>query len=75
MWCLAVFFVGVAGVVEWSHPKQALNIQGVTSRALDLRLEVPTSIEDPEATMKLIHVTTLALHAPREVGRQPQPGD
>ena len=23
--CLAVFFIGVAGVVEWSHPKQALN--------------------------------------------------
>ena len=44
-------------------------------RAPNLRLEVPTSIEDPEATMKLIHVTTLALHAPREVGRQPQPGD
>ena len=37
-------------------------------RAPDLRLEVPTSIEDLEATMKLIHVTTPALHAPREVG-------
>ena len=36
-------------------------------RAPDLRLEVPTSIEDLEATMKLIHTTTVALHAPREV--------
>jgi hypothetical protein len=37
-------------------------------RAPDLMLEVPTSIEDPEATMKLIHATTAALRAPREVG-------
>jgi hypothetical protein len=37
-------------------------------RAPDLKLEVPTSIEDPEATMKLIHTTTAALRAPREVG-------
>ena len=37
-------------------------------RATDLRLEVPTSMEDPEATMKLIHVTTTTLNAPREVG-------
>jgi len=37
-------------------------------RAPDRRMEVPTSIEDPEATMKLIHVMTPALHAPREVG-------
>jgi len=37
------------------------------SRAPDLKLEVPTSIEDPDATMKLIHVTMLTLHAPREV--------
>ena len=29
----------------------------MASRALDLRLEVPTSIEDLEATMKLIHAT------------------
>ena len=36
-------------------------------RAPDLRLEVPTSIEDPEGIMKLIHATTAALHAPREV--------
>ena len=36
-------------------------------RAPDLRLEVPTSIEDLEATMKLIHATTTALCAPREV--------
>ena len=36
-------------------------------RALDLRLQVPTSIEDLEATMKLIHTTTPARHAPREV--------
>ena len=38
------------------------------SRAPDLRLEVLTSIEDLEATMKLIHATTTTLHAPREVG-------
>ena len=37
-------------------------------RAPDLRLEVPTSIQDPEATMKLIHATTAAHRAPREVG-------
>ena len=35
--------------------------------APDLWPEVPTSIEDPEATMKLIHATTHARHAPREV--------
>jgi len=38
------------------------------SRAPDLRLEVPTSIEDLEATMKLIHATTATHRAPREVG-------
>ena len=37
-------------------------------RASDLRLEVPTYIEDLEATMKLIHTTTAAHCAPREVG-------
>jgi len=37
-------------------------------RAADLRLEVPTSIEDPEATMKLIHAMTATHCAPREVG-------
>jgi len=37
-------------------------------RAPDLKLEAPTSIEGPEATMKLIQATTAALHAPREVG-------
>ena len=37
-------------------------------RAPNLRLVVPTSIEGPEATMKLIHGTTAALHAHREVG-------
>ena len=37
-------------------------------RAPDLRLEVPTSIEDPEATMKLIHAMMAAHRAPREVG-------
>jgi hypothetical protein len=36
-------------------------------RAPNLMLEVPTSIEDPEATIKLIHATTAALRAPREV--------
>ena len=36
-------------------------------RAPDHRLEVPKSIEDLEATMKLIHATTAALSAPREV--------
>ena len=36
-------------------------------RALGLWLEVSTSIEDLEATMKLIHIMTPALHAPREV--------
>ena len=36
-------------------------------RAPDLRLEVSTSIEDPEATMKLIHATTATHCAPREV--------
>ena len=35
--------------------------------APDLRLEVPTSIEDLEATMKLIHATMATLHTPREV--------
>ena len=39
-----------------------------TSRAPDLRLEVPTSIDDPEATMRLIHAMTTAHRAPREVG-------
>ena len=39
-------------------------------RSPDLRLEVPTSIEDLEATMKLIHDTTAALRAPREVGAE-----
>ena len=34
----------------------------------DLSLEAATSIEDLVATMKLIHATTAALHAPREVG-------
>ena len=37
-------------------------------RAPDLRLEVPTSIDDPEATMRLIHAMTTAHRAPREVG-------
>ena len=37
-------------------------------RAPDLRLEVPTSIEDWEATMKVIHATTIAHRDPREVG-------
>lgn len=37
-------------------------------RALDLRLEVPTSIEDLEVTMQLIHVMTAAHRALREVG-------
>ena len=36
-------------------------------RPPDLRLEVSTSIEDPEATMKLIHTTMATLHAPWEV--------
>ena len=35
--------------------------------ALGLRLEVPTSIEGLEATMKLIHATTTTHLAPREV--------
>ena len=37
-------------------------------RALDLRPDVPTSIEDPEATMKLIHAMMAAHRTPREVG-------
>ena len=37
-------------------------------RAPNLRLEVPTSIEDPEATMKLIHAMMAAHRTPREVG-------
>ena len=36
-------------------------------RAPNLRLEVPTSIEDLEATMKLIHATMATHYAPREV--------
>jgi hypothetical protein len=36
-------------------------------RATDLRLEVPTSIGDLGATMKLIHATTIALRASRVV--------
>ena len=40
----------------------------MASRALDLRLEVPTSIEDPGATMKPIHSKTPTHHVPREVG-------
>ena len=36
--------------------------------ALDLWPEVPTSIGDPETTMKLIHATIVAHCAPREVG-------
>ena len=34
----------------------------------DLWPEVPTSIGDPEATMKLIHATTTACLTTREVG-------
>ena len=34
---------------------------------LDLRLEAPTSIEDPGATMKPIHAKTPTHHVPREV--------
>jgi len=37
-------------------------------RAPDLRLEVPTSIEDLEASMKLVQATTATHHAPRVVG-------
>ena len=40
----------------------------MASRAPDLRLEVPNSIEDLEATMKLIHAMMAAHCAPREVG-------
>ena len=36
-------------------------------RPLDLRLEVPTFIEDPEATMKFIHAMTAALRVLSEV--------
>ena len=36
-------------------------------RAPNLRLDVPTSIEDLEATMKLIHATMAAHRAPREI--------
>ena len=36
-------------------------------RAPNLRLGVPTSIEDLEATMKLIHAMMVAHRAPREV--------
>ena len=39
----------------------------MASRAPDLRLEVPNSIEDLEATMKLIHAMMAAHRAPREV--------
>ena len=39
----------------------------IVPRDPNLRLEVPTSIEDPEATMKLIHATAAAHHVPREV--------
>ena len=39
----------------------------MTSRAPNLRLEVPTSIEDLEATMKLIHATMATHRAPREI--------
>ena len=37
-------------------------------RALDLRLELPTYIEDPEATMKLIHAMMAAHRAPGRSG-------
>ena len=33
----------------------------------DLKMESPTSIEDPGATMKPIHTKTAAHHVPREV--------
>ena len=36
-------------------------------RAPDLRLEVPTPIENLEATIKLIHATMATHRAPREV--------
>jgi len=42
-------------------------------RALDLRLEVPTSIEDPEATIKLIHAMTATLHDRNQKVNQPLP--
>ena len=40
----------------------------MASMPLDLRLEAPTSIEDPGATMKPIHAKTPTHHIPREVG-------
>ena len=48
-------------------PAMTMEASITPPRAPNLRLVVPTSIEGPEATMKLIHTTMAALHAPREV--------
>ena len=49
-------------------PVMTEEASNMAPRAPDLRLEVPTSIEDLEATMKLIHAMMAAHRAPREVG-------
>ena len=50
-----------------AHSRRSLHDGGGQhhgTEAPNLRLEVPTSIEDPEATMKLIHAMMAAHRAP-----------